>query len=162
MIKWLTITLIVVVGFMTILLGLGYLLNENEKSTTVLKAQLEQQALAEKERQQRIKQRSMLSDYNQLKTSNSAKSVSNHDLDNKVIADFKKVVIENLTCVSSQQCQVATVHFKNVACAVAINNIGASLLAKLSTKNSVLTSCPEMSTQAKLICRNNLCTLNAD
>ncbi len=162
MIKWLTITLIVVVGFMIILLGLGYLLNENEKSTTVLKAQLEQQALAEKERQQRIKQRSMLTDYNQPKTSNSVKSRSNHDLDKKVIADFKKVVIENLTCVSSQQCQVTTVHFKNVACAVAINNIGASLLAKLPTKNSALTSCPEVSTQAKLICQNNLCTLHAD
>ena len=44
MAKWLTITLIVCAGLLIILLGLGYLLSENEKATTRLKNQLEQEA----------------------------------------------------------------------------------------------------------------------
>lgn len=39
--KWIIITLVVLVGLTTILLGLGYLLQENEKETRALKHALE-------------------------------------------------------------------------------------------------------------------------
>lgn len=56
--KWLLIIFVVLTAFMVILLGLGYLLNENEKSTTLLKTQLEQEFHAEKLKQEkREKQR---------------------------------------------------------------------------------------------------------
>ncbi len=41
LLKWLIITLVVLVGLTTILLGLGYLLQENEKETRALKQALE-------------------------------------------------------------------------------------------------------------------------
>ena len=44
MLKWIIITGVVLLGFLTILLGLGYLLHENEKETTLLKQQLDQVA----------------------------------------------------------------------------------------------------------------------
>ena len=45
MFKWLWVVLLVMFGFVSVLLGLGYLLQENEKTTTALKQQLDQQKL---------------------------------------------------------------------------------------------------------------------
>ncbi|WP_286264481.1 hypothetical protein [Thalassotalea atypica] len=41
LLKWFIITMIVFAGFITILLGLGYLLHENEKETRALKEEIE-------------------------------------------------------------------------------------------------------------------------
>jgi len=46
--KWLIITLVVITGLFVVLLGLGYLLRENEQETRQLKEQLD----AEKHKQQ--------------------------------------------------------------------------------------------------------------
>lgn len=160
MLKWLTITLIVLAGFMVILLGLGYLLNENEKTTTALKAQLEQASLAEKAKQQRRRQRAMLAEYPQAESQAKKQQKLINDAENKyVIEQFENIVISNLTCISVQQCQVAKVNFKNTKCTVAINNIGTSLLKKLNTQNSDIFSCPPVSPQMKLSCQQNICSV---
>ncbi len=159
MLKWLVITLIAVVGFMAILLGLGYLLNENEKATTVLKAQLEQQALAEKRRQQRVRERTSMADYSQ-RGEQSNKQVSKIVQPNiEVMAQFEQTVIDNLTCVSSSQCHAITVSFKNSNCTLAINAIGASLMRKINTQSSRINACPAAIENADASCQQNVCTL---
>lgn len=159
MIKWLAITLLVFAGFMAILLGLGYLLNENEKSTTVLKAELEQASQAEQARQERIRQRATVSDDTQQPVNTAKpKNMPNIAENIQVVEQFEQKVINNLTCISVQQCQVVKVSFKNANCSVAINNIGASLLKKLKTKSKIIAACPKTSPQANLSCQQNICT----
>lgn len=158
MLKWLLITLIVLASFMTILLGLGYLLNENEKSTTVLKTQLEQAAQAENERQERIRQRTTATDeisppVKLIKPKMTANIAGNSLL----VEQFEKIVINNLTCISVQQCQVVKVNFKNANCSIAINNIGALLLKKLNNQSEIISVCPKFSEQSLLSCQKNIC-----
>jgi len=43
--KWLIITIVVIAGFITVLLGLGYLLHENEQETRQFKEQLDAKSL---------------------------------------------------------------------------------------------------------------------
>ncbi len=160
MLKWLAITVVVLAGFMAILLGLGYLLNENEKSTNVLKTQLEQASQAEQARQQRIRQRKTLNNYTEQPAS-FAKPESTLDIAEniKVIEQFEQTVVSNLTCISAQQCQIAKVSFNNTDCSIAINNIGASLLKKLQTQSTIIAACPKVSPQANLSCQQNICTV---
>lgn len=47
--KWLIITIVVIAGFITVLLGLGYLLHENEQETRQLKEQLDAESLKKKQ-----------------------------------------------------------------------------------------------------------------
>jgi hypothetical protein len=153
------ITVLVLAGFMAILLGLGYLLNENEKSTTVLKAQLEQVSQAESTRRERVRQRKTVSDDTQQPGKiYKPKSTSNFAENMGVIRQFEQIVVSNLTCISLQQCQVIKVSFKNTDCSIAINNIGASLLKKLKTESKPIASCSKTSPQAQLSCQQNICT----
>jgi hypothetical protein len=156
--KWLAITVLVLAGFTAILLGLGYLLNENEKSTTVLKAQLEQASQAEKVRQERIRQRKTIADDTQQLVKNSKpKSITDIAENIRVLGQFEQIVVSNLTCISVQQCQVAKVSFNNTDCSVAINNIGAFLLKKLETQSTMIAICPKSSPQVLLSCQQNIC-----
>lgn len=157
MLKWLIITLIVLAGFMTILLGLGYLLNENEKSTKILKAQLEQEIQAERAKQERIQQRKTISEYRQPQAKGAPNKLLQENSLN--VKAFQQIVLNNLTCVSKTQCQVAQVQFKNTRCAVAINNIGGSLLKKLNLQTTLIPSCPNIDLQGQLSCQQNICTL---
>jgi len=160
MLKWLVITIVVLAGFMAILLGLGYLLNENEKSTTALKAQLEQESLREKARQASREQRTSIAAYpSPAPKTKMSPQVFNVAENMRVIEQFEKIVVGNLTCVSTSQCQIVTVDFKNNQCRVAINNIGASLLRNLNSKNSIISSCPDAAELSMLQCQQNLCTL---
>lgn len=161
MVKWLVITFMVLTGFMLILLGLGYLLNENEKSTTVLKTQIEQADLAEQEKQEKIRQRRIFADESlpPHKPQNVKGSVDISE-NIRIIEEFEQVVISNLTCISVQQCQVAKVSFKNTDCFVAINNIGVSLLSKLKTQSKIIAACPKVSLQATLSCQQNICSFD--
>lgn len=151
MYKWAIITLVAVGVFMVILLGLGYLLSENEKSTTLLKNQLAEaaQLSEEKTRQQRN-----LSDY--------PPAVNLDDLaktDVNVMKIFEKTLINNLTCVSLTQCKIVTIKFKNINCQLASNIIGASKLKKIATESINMTTCPIINAQSQLACEQNICTL---
>jgi hypothetical protein len=157
--KWLLITLIVVIGFLVVLLGLGYLLKENERATTVLKQQLDQQAQYQ---QKKTTQRQLL-----ITSTTDApvqrlleKQHFTPDKNTKLVVEqFQKIVIENITCVSSTQCVIAKVTFANVDCHVAINSIGASLLSKLKTSKYPIDNCPEFIEGNTLSCQQNVCTL---
>ena len=156
--KWLMAIVVVLAGFMVILLLLGYLLNENEKSTTVLKTQLEQESQAEQQRQEKIRQRKILTYSSQPSVTPKTQDKMIASTNKAVVDQFTQIVINNLTCISKQQCQVALVSFKNSTCSVAINHIGASLLKKLNTKSSVISACPKAMEQANLSCQQNICT----
>ncbi|KXJ56373.1 MAG: hypothetical protein AXW17_13710 [Colwellia sp. Phe_37] len=152
MAKWLTITLIVCAGLLIILLGLGYLLSENEKATTRLKNQLEQEAQLQ---QQKLEQQRNLSHYNH----SDVIEIPLPSDDKSVMKNFEKTLINNLTCVTIAQCQVLTVKFKNIDCRLASNIIGASLLKKIATKDIAIDQCPTINSAAQLACQQNICTL---
>lgn len=157
---------------MVVLLGLGYLLSENEKATTALKNQLEQAALAQ---QEKIKQRGTRQQYTEILTSVdsesavpmpepknlselSIKSSSKH-ANAETLKKFQRTLVNNLTCVSVEQCKKITVKFSNIDCQLAVNVIGASELKKIATNTAAMNTCPMVAEPNKLACQQNICTL---
>lgn len=160
--KWLAITLIVSTGFFVILLGLGYLLSENEKATTLLKKKLEQEAkLAQgisPKRDNKSHYRKMLS---VIDNSQEVSKTAPKQVDAKIKKVFEHTLINHLTCVTVAQCQVVAIQFKNINCQVASNIIGASILKKIATQSFDMDACPSENPQSKLACQQNICTLIA-
>ncbi len=147
--KWLTITVIVLVGFLVVLLFLGYLLKENEVKTTKLKAQLEQEAYQqqEKENQKHIT-------FPDSRTTLSAIEKSQ-----------QKIIADNLNCQSNNQCFLVQTHSPRLGCIVAVNTTGTAILLKVSSQNKNKLSSdsrcqqeyenlPKISAQ----CRDSLCS----
>lgn len=152
MAKWVAITLFALTCFMVILLSLGYLLSENEKSTSELKDQLAQQIQLN---QKKAHQRNNLNTYN-----NDVKGdISPRQTEAEIMKAFENSVINNLTCVTVAQCQVVTVKFKNINCALASNIIGASQLGKIATHTITMDTCPMVSSPSELACQQNMCSL---
>lgn len=157
MAKWFAITLITLLGFMTILLGLGYLLSENEKSTTRLKNQLEQQAQLEKQRKE---QSNALDNYTKIITTDSDSQISSKHSETLSMKTFEEIYLNNLTCITVAQCKVVTVKFKNNVCQLASNIIGVSQLKKIPTHTLTMDTCPIIGSESQLSCQKNLCTLH--
>ena len=172
MAKWIAITLFTLLCFMVVLLGLGYLLSENEKSTTILKHQLEQDAqLAQK----KSSQDNNIGDYPITITAADGSTISPQIISTKsnskqsskavvasdasIMQSFENTVINNLTCVTAAQCQVVSVKFKNINCQLASNMIGASQLKKIATSTINIDTCPMVTPQSQLACQQNICTL---
>ncbi|TWX51116.1 hypothetical protein [Colwellia hornerae] len=155
MLKWLTITLIAVVVFITILLGLGYLLKEHEIATTHLKQQLDQERAAQKSKEKRNKYRLNTI----IETSLVKVAAKTNTLTSKPLPSVKqKILLENLTCSSKKQCVLVNISFGELACAFAINTIGASLLAKTAEEVNSVIKCPRYPNNSQLSCQHNLCT----
>jgi Sec-independent protein translocase protein TatA len=149
MLKWLTITLIAVVVFATLLLGLGYLLKEHKITTTHLKQQLDQERAEKK-----LKQKG-----NTFIETSLIDVVNKQSLPSKTAYLTKqKILIKNLTCSSKVQCVLVEIQFADLHCPFAINKIGASLLAKTAEDISKVGKCPRYPTNSQLSCLNNLCT----
>lgn len=121
MYKWLTIMGIVCIGFIVVLLSLGYLLKENEVATTALKQKLEQEDLLNNSNANRSKAILTFVDNKQV----------NIDFLNKQ----KNIIISNLTCTSSTQCVIVNTKQSEFSCFVAVNAIGASMLKKTINKH---------------------------
>jgi len=165
MIKWLVISLVVFLGFFIVLLGLGYLLQENEKSVTVLKSQLDQQrSLQEKKQQKQAKIQSTLSAHSsdliveyQQSSVELIEKKADEDVNSALV-----IISKNLTCVSVEQCVLVKTTLVNESCFVAINTIGAAKLAKLEDSENQENFCPEVIEKPLLSCQKNLCitTLN--
>ncbi len=153
--KWLIITLIVLSGFMVILLGLGYLLAENEKSSTLLKNQL---ALEAQLQQEKLQQKRNLSEYSKIITTDDS-TVMSKQVDANIRQRFENTLINNLTCVTIAQCKLVTIKFKNIDCQLASNIIGVSQLKKIATEQVTLDSCPMANQQTELACQQNVCSL---
>ncbi|ASP47490.1 hypothetical protein [Cognaticolwellia beringensis] len=153
MAKWLAITLFTMICFMVILLGLGYLLSENEKTTTVLKEQLAQQTQLN---QKKIDQRNNLNAY--AKAEAVADKVPKQS-EAEIMQAFENTLINNLTCVTLAQCKIVTVKFKNTDCKLASNIIGVSQLKKIATHTITMDNCPRVEPQSELACQQNICSL---
>ena len=155
MLKWLTITLVAIVVFATLLLGLGYLLKEHETATTLLKQELDQQRAQikakEKRRQARFK-------------STISRPISNASLPLKsplikaLGSNKQQVLLENLTCTSTKQCVLIDIKFEDLSCVFAINTIGASLLTKVAGDFSSVGKCPDYPKNSQLSCELNICS----
>jgi len=155
MLKWFTITLIAVVIFVSVLLGLGYLLKEHEISTTHLKQQLDQERAAKKVKNQ-IKQQKLNTI---IETSRTEIVENTTELPRRTARLSKrKILIENLTCTSRKQCVLVDIEFTNLQCTFAINTIGASLFAKTTNDLSSVGKCPSYPKNSQLSCQSNLCT----
>ena len=152
MAKWLAITLFALICLMVILLGLGYLLSENEKDSKVLKVQLAQQTQL---RQKKTHQRNNLDTYTNEVAGNKVPEQTNAE----IMQTFETTLINNLTCVAVMQCQVVTVKFKNINCKLASNIIGASQLKKIATHTITMDNCPIVNPQSELACQQNICSL---
>lgn len=158
MLKWLTITLIAVVIFITILLGLGYLLKEHEIKTSHLKQKLDQERAAQKAKDNRKKQKingiieTSLIEVVENSTGHTSKTSSSIK---------QKILVKNLTCSSKKQCVIVDIEFADLQCSFAINTIGASLLAKAGEDLSLVGKCPSYPKNSQLSCLNNLCSFAA-
>ncbi|WP_076420147.1 hypothetical protein [Colwellia sp. UCD-KL20] len=153
MYKWLTVIGIVCLGFVIILLSLGYLLKENEVATTALKQKLDQQK--------------------QLNSSdkNTSKAVltlvdKQQEQENK-LNHFKSVIIKNLTCATSQQCVLVNTKEPDLNCIVAVNTIGASLVKKALKKEKGKgidngNACASFKQNLNSVCKKNICQIEAD
>lgn len=171
MLKWLAIALIVLFGFIVVLLGLGYLLQANEKSTTALKQQLDQQRFIDQQRQKKRAQSSLKPNTIEVERSISNKPSSKVTLakNTKQTIDaslqrkpnYQQIITENLTCVSSAQCLVVSVEFSNQNCLVAINRIGAVQLAKAGKVDTHIKKCTHYINDTTVQCLTNLCTLTS-
>jgi hypothetical protein len=153
MLKWLTITLIAVLVFLILLLGLGYLLKEHKVATTQLKYQLDRERAEQtvKEAKQPLNSiiETSLVEVVEKTTKNSR----------KISRSIKQnILIKNLTCASSKQCVLVEIEFKDLNCTFAINTIGASLLAKSVDVSNPVGTCPSYPKNSQLSCQNNLCT----
>jgi len=148
--KWLSITAIALIGFLVILLLLGYLLKENEIKTTKLKVQLEQEAYQQQEKNNR--KNSFL---NSAPLVLSASEMSQ-----------QKIIENNLDCQSDKQCFAVHTHSQAIGCIVAINNQGAAILLKVASQGDNKLSedrrCEKEYQSSKgisALCKNNLCSL---
>ena len=149
-IKWLSITVIVLVGFLVILLFLGYLLKENEVKITKLKAQLEQEAY---QRQEKDNRKNTFLSSSQATLSTAEKSQ-------------QKIIVNNLDCQYDKQCFVVHTHSQAIGCIIAVNINGAAILLKVSSENQNKSSsgsgCQKEYQKVHEIsaqCKNNICSL---
>ena len=152
-VKWLLIVTTVLVGFLVVLLLLGYLLKVNEVATTQLKAKLEQEAYQQQERNNRRKDL-LVPVLNTLSAFEKSQ---------------QKVIVENHSCQTDKQCFLVHTHSQAIGCMVAVNTLGATILLKVASanKNTLLSSsyCDlEYKKKSELIaqCRNEHCTLLID
>lgn len=147
MFKWLSILIIVLCGFLVVLLALGYLLKENEIATSALKKELEQ----EQTKQQQQAEAALFADESKLLPQQKQQQ-------DRAQAQ-KQAVINNLTCISDQQCVVIANPIEDGSCLIAVNTIGASLLAKLTDKQTLTEACRATYDHAAASCQNNICTV---
>ena len=147
--KWLSITVIVLVGFLVMLLFLGYLLKENEAATTQLKAQLEQDAYQQQEKEQRRKDLF----YPLPNTLNSFEKSQ------------QKIITDNLSCQTDAQCFLMHSHSQALGCVVSVNTTGAAILLKITPQKESLQLSSDYCQQEYIKkqhlsaqCRNNRCS----
>ena len=117
--KWLTITFIALAAFLIVLLFLGYLLKENEITTTKLKVQLEHEAYQKQEKENRRK-----SMFSHVPSSFSPLEKSQQE-----------TITNNLSCQTDKQCFLLHTHSKAIGCVVTVNTKGAAILLKVYSKN---------------------------
>jgi len=136
------------------LLGLGYLLKENEATTNQLKIKLnqEQQLAQKKEARKQALFR--------VKTENFA---------TQKLTSFEqsqqKIIVNNLSCNTEKDCLVLHTNSQALGCIVAVNATGVAILLKTASEQKAsklqTNDCQQTYSQEStliLICKNNACT----
>lgn len=156
MYKWLTIMGIVCLGFIIVLLSLGYLLKENEVATKALKQKIDQQKQLNSSAKNPSK--SLLTFVG---SSNSSKEQQQINVEK--INRIKNLIVKNITCASSEQCVLVNTGLSELNCMVAVNTIGASLLNKeLGNTPDTENVCNVTYQQVNSVCKQNMCQLEDD
>jgi hypothetical protein len=151
MYKWVTITGIVCLGFIVVLLSLGYLLKENEVAVNVLKDKLEQQ---------------------KVRTANDNSPtarltfVDTEQVEPDKLSRFKTIIVKNITCTDAKQCVLINTKEPELNCIVSVNTIGASLLMKElkeehKGKTGNKNKCNLPQKHLTNICEQNMCQVEA-
>ena len=149
-IKWFCITLVVLLIGAIVLLFLGYLLKENETTTTNLKERLEQEAYQQQEKANR-----------QLaQTVNKTSTLSAFE------KSQQQIIFDHLDCQSDKQCFLVHTNSESIGCLAAVNTLGTTILLKIAptNENKTLSSnrCEqEYAKQDKLFaqCQDNRCAI---
>ena len=152
--KWLLITAIVLVFFLMVLLGLGYLLKENEQATNQLKTKLNEESVLKQAKEARKKALFRIKSTNALTKKLTAVDKSR-----------QKIIDNNSSCETSKDCLLLHTNSQALGCIVAVNGIGIAILLKTASDENVskapAESCQQAYTlQSELIlsCQNNTCT----
>lgn len=136
MFKWLFIIIIAFVGFSIAILGLGYLLKDNEEKTR---------------------------NYLQKLPTEQSKDSKSHPIEVDVVAKElsinQQIISEHLTCVDSSQCTVTLAKFADLTCPVAVNTIGQVKLSQVNDK-STIGQCTYLPTTYEAICLRNVCQIS--
>lgn len=150
LVKWLVITLLVLVLFLIVLLALGYLLKENEETTNQLKVKLNQETKLKQEKAAR-RQALFLVKPNKGLTQNLTPFEKSQ----------QKIITDNLYCQTNKECFLVQTDSKALGCIVAVNSTGLAILLKTSNAQTPKASdCQReylQETELTLSCQNNTC-----
>lgn len=160
--KWLIIVLVSLLVLMMILLGLGYLLKENERETRALKAQLDQerkaeQAMAKKPLPLVLEQTPEQSLQAQYKRQ-LEKDLAELEYRQQDVTQIKQIIIENLVCQEVSQCRLVDTASIDLGCVIATNTIGQSMLKAFDFKVRDQ-ACEERISDLSLTCHHNICSI---
>jgi preprotein translocase subunit SecG len=143
MLKWFVIAFIVALFFLVVLLGLGYLLQKNERETTVLKQQFDQQALIEKKQEYNKSRRLIINEPTSKQKSQQA------------------ILLAHKKCQDSTQCML--VQLGTEQCFNVVNTIGASILLKVANDGLQMKEasifCQTIGPNEKALCKNSSCVI---
>ncbi len=151
--KWLIITVIVLVFFFMALLGLGYLLKENEEKTNQLKITLNQEALLKQEKEARKQALFRGKPRDSLKKKLTAFEQSQ-----------QKIITNNSSCQNQKECFLVHTDSQALGCIVAVNSTGVAILLKTASEQKAsklqTNDCQQVYSQETvfpLFCQNNTC-----
>lgn len=165
--KWLIIILVVLLLFASVLMALGYLLNENEKKT---KAQITEirntEALVAETKStefQSAKQERNVQEKVKKKAEEKSKAQLFNDLARlRDLEQAKQIIVNNLVCQDVRQCHFVDTGTIELGCVVAVNAIGKSMLTREQfTRTFSLNDeqCEEQISELSLTCRHNICSI---
>lgn len=153
--KWLVITFFVLVLFLIVLLGLGYLLKENEETTNELKVKLNQETKLQQEKEAR-RQALFLVKPKRLLTQKLTPFEKSQ----------QKIFTDNLYCQTNKECFLVQTDSKVLGCIVAVNSTGLAILLKTTNAQKVskvtTNDCQQeysQETELTLSCQSNTCAL---
>jgi hypothetical protein len=151
--KWLIISMIVLVLFLALLLGLGYLLKDNEEVThqLIIKSEHDAQLKQNKE----VRRQALF------------KIKSTPILPQKLTSfeqSQQKIITENVSCESSKECFLVHTNSKMLGCIVAVNATGVAILLKTVSEEGLTkistNDCQQNYLQESVLissCKNNTC-----
>ena len=157
LLKWVTIATIALAVITLILLGVGYMLSENEKETRALKEKIDERAIAESKVRTRA---DILAARNSSLVKpvmpKSAKPMPRLPVVDDLLA--KQVIANNLVCQDISQCELFDTGRTSLGCVVAVNGIGLSQLNRLNFGGKEA-ECEETITNVQATCHHNICSI---